>query len=338
MGLRRAVTAALLLGAAGAALAPAGPDALVPFKILAASAAQEVYVAVVIDFGSGSNMSAVSQCVPVPAGDTDADALAVDNSVAYNNTGLLCAIDGYPANGVQNCTKTKGSEFYFWSYWHGSTGSWAYADGGPGTQTVADGDVEGWRFQNPGPASPSAPAPSVAPDYAQICGSEINPTTTTTTAGVTTTTSAGVTTTTSAGVTTTTSGSGTGPGPPTTTVPGSTKGPSGGGGTSGPSAPSSKSSSAPTTTTTTRSSSASATTSTTVPKGLATTTSSGATTFTESEHGHSSNRSEAAPASHHPKHSGGGGSVSLPLLLVAALIILLGVLALYRWRRWVPTE
>jgi len=51
------IAGSLLLGAAGAALAPAGPGALVPLKLAIASAdsvGNDVYVAVVVDFGSGS--------------------------------------------------------------------------------------------------------------------------------------------------------------------------------------------------------------------------------------------------------------------------------------------
>ena len=58
----------LFVGAAAAALAPAGPGALVPLKVAIASAdsvGNDVYVAVVVDFGSGSSMSSVSKCVPV---------------------------------------------------------------------------------------------------------------------------------------------------------------------------------------------------------------------------------------------------------------------------------
>ena len=58
----------LFVGAAAAALAPAGPGALVPLKIAIASAdsvGNDVYVAVVVDFGSGSSKSTVSTCVPV---------------------------------------------------------------------------------------------------------------------------------------------------------------------------------------------------------------------------------------------------------------------------------
>ena len=48
----------LFVGAAAAVLAPAGPGALVPLKMAIASAdsvGNDVYVAVVVDFGNGSS-------------------------------------------------------------------------------------------------------------------------------------------------------------------------------------------------------------------------------------------------------------------------------------------
>ena len=168
----------LFVGAAAAALAPAGPGALIPLKMAIASAdsvGNDVYVAVVVDFGNGSSMSTVSKCVPVASNGHDADALAAavgSDNVAYASSGLLCAIDNYPANGVQNCGESVGSGDYdYWSYWHGATGSWVYANDGPGEQSVSSpaDDVEGWRFQLNEPDTPGSPPPDVTPSYAQIC-------------------------------------------------------------------------------------------------------------------------------------------------------------------------
>ncbi len=104
----------LFVGAAAAALAPVGPGALIPLKMAIASAdsvGNDVYVAVVVDFGNGSTMTTVSKCVPVASNAHDADALAAavgSDNVAYASSGLLCAIDNYPANGVQNCGQSVG--------------------------------------------------------------------------------------------------------------------------------------------------------------------------------------------------------------------------------------
>ena len=78
----------------------------------------------------------------------------------------------YPANGVQNCGQSVGNgDFDYWSYWHGSSGQWVYANNGPAEQSVSSpaDDVEGWKFQSDEPATSSDPPPSVAPSYAQIC-------------------------------------------------------------------------------------------------------------------------------------------------------------------------
>ena len=169
MGCRaRVLMWGLFVGAAAAVLAPAGPGALVPLKMAVASAdsvGNDVYVAVVVDFGSGSSMSTVSKCVPVASNARDSDALAAavgSSNVAYSNSGLLCAIDNYPANGVQNCGQSVGSGDYdYWSYWHGSSGSWVYANDGPAEQSVSSpaNDVEGWRFQTDEPDNSSDPPP-----------------------------------------------------------------------------------------------------------------------------------------------------------------------------------
>src|SRR5580704_15084026 len=168
----------LFVGAAAAAFAPAGPGALIPLKMAIASAdsvGNDVYVAVVVDFGNGSTTTTVSKCVPVASNAHDADALAAavgSDNVAYASSGLLCAIDNYPTNGVQNCGESVGSGDYdYWSYWHGATGTWVYANDGPGEQPVSSpaDDVEGWRFQLNEPDTPGDPAPDVTPSYAQIC-------------------------------------------------------------------------------------------------------------------------------------------------------------------------
>ncbi len=177
-GRRSGVAPAAMLAAAGvAALGPLGVTTLAPMR----AAASEVYVAVVVDFAGASGAPAnVVQCVQVPATSTDAQALAqaVNQQTTYNASGLLCAIAGYPPTGDATCTRASGQDYYFWSYWHGSTGSWVYASDGPAEQPVSDGDVEGWRYEDPGPASPSAAKPSVAPDYAAICPQATSATTT----------------------------------------------------------------------------------------------------------------------------------------------------------------
>jgi hypothetical protein len=273
------------------------------------SVGSDVYVAVVVDFGSGSSMSSVSKCVPVASSAHDADALAAavgSGNVAYNNSGLLCAIDEYPANGVQNCGQSVGSGNYdYWSYWHGSTGSWVYADDGPAEQSVASpgNDVEGWRFQTAEPDNSTDPPPAVAPSYAQICNAstEVPPPQQSSGAAPTTTTTIAAA-------------------PSATPTTGTTR-----------------AESAPTTTTSTAVSTRSKTgvsTTAAVPGATTTTLGSGDTgSASGNTHGSSgTHRSIVASAASHD--SGGGRSSDvLPVILIAVVVAALGGLAFFRWRR-----
>lgn len=180
-------TAGLLGGAALGALLPAGPAAATGLARLAAATTADLYVAVVIDFGGAKGAPQnIATCVKVPQGDTDTDALVAavgQSNLAYAPSGLLCGIDSIPANAIANCNAASDGEYYFWSYWNGKNGSWSYAQAGPSSTLATPGDVEGWRYQDPGPASSSAPTPGVAPNFSQFCPAEYastqSPTTTT---------------------------------------------------------------------------------------------------------------------------------------------------------------
>ncbi len=303
------LTWGLFVGATAAVLAPAGPGALVPLKMAIASAdsvGNDVYVAVVVDFGSGSSMSSVSKCVPVPSTDRDSDALAAavgEANVAYNNSGLLCAIDSLPANGVQNCGQSIGSGDYdYWSYWHGTSRSWVYASNGPAEQSVSSpvNDVEGWRFQINEPDTPSDPPPTASASYAQICNAstEVPPAQQPSSAVTTTTSPTPSVTTTTAG------GTVTGPGLTTTTTP-----------ITQPRSAVTPKTLPPSTTTTSTSDSG-------TPGGAG-----GGQDTPSGTHPTTS----ASSASHHD--AGGGGNTFLPVVLVAAVVAALGGVAFFRWRR-----
>ena len=184
---RTLFAAAVLVGAASAALAGAGPDALLPFRDMA-GAATDVGVAFVVDFGGSS--APVVGCVKVPASDTGYDALTAFTTQehwappTYNSAGLLCSINGEPV--APACGQGIVGGYQYWSYWFmaDGSGSWKYANRGASAPvgSARNGqDVEGWRFQNPGPDNPSAPAPRAAPAYSSICASVIAALTTTTT-------------------------------------------------------------------------------------------------------------------------------------------------------------
>jgi hypothetical protein len=308
----------LFVGAAAAVLAPAGPGALVPLKLAIVSAdsvGNDVYVAVVVDFGNGSSMTTVSKCVPLASNARDSDALAAavgSSNVAYASSGLLCAIDNYPANGVQNCDQSVGNGDYdFWSYWHGSSGQWTYANNGPAGQSVSSpaDDVEGWKFQNDEPASSSDPPPGVAPSYAQICNASTEvPPTQTSSAPATTTTTASTSAAPSVTPTTAKSSSGSGAATTTTTVVGIR----------------SKSTGAGSTTTTAESGGTTTTPAPSTSNGTA-----------GGSHGSSSDahRIAAANVASHGSTGGGSSNNLLPVVLIAVVVAALGGFALFRWRR-----
>jgi hypothetical protein len=305
-------------------LAPVGPGAFVPLKLAIASAdtvGNDVYVAVVVDFGSGSSMPSVSKCVPVASNAHDSDALAAAVgalNLAYSSSGLLCSIDNDPVNGVQNCGESVGSgNFDYWSYWHGSSGSWVYANDGPAEHSVASqaNDVEGWRFQVDQPDNSSDPPPGVAPSYAQICNpsTEVPPAQTPPAATPTTAASATPTPPSAAAAT---GRAGTGPALGTT--------PTIAAGTRPKSGVSTKAAAAGATTTTTRHGSGD----TASGGGSA----SGASGTSGAQGSSSTHRSIAASAA--SSDSGGGASSNvLPVILIAAAVAALGGLALFRWRR-----
>ncbi len=181
-GVRRLVHGALLVAAGTAALSLAGPFALRPFTDVA-GAAGEVSVGFVLDFG-GSSANVVEGCVTVPASDNRYDALAAFTqerglgAPSYAPSGLLCSINGTPSSG---CGQLVAGGYIYWSYFTGGTGTWVYSNTGAGG-TVTPGDVEGWRFQDPGSGRPNDPPPRFTADYATLCPTT-SPTTTTPTSG-----------------------------------------------------------------------------------------------------------------------------------------------------------
>jgi hypothetical protein len=155
----------------------------------------KIVIPVVVDTGGASGSAAVA-CVPVAAGSNGAQVLAVRAKMLgvpaprYNESGLLCAIDGYPATG---CGQAVGDHYAYWAYYHGGS-SWTYANVGPAEWQVFSGDVEGWRFQPDGSATPADPPPRAPSDASTLCPSSVTTTTTTTVASGAPTTTAAPTT------------------------------------------------------------------------------------------------------------------------------------------------
>ena len=179
---RRVARGALIVAAVTAALSLAGPFALRPFSDVA-GAAGEVTVAFVLDFG-GSSSNQVVGCVTVPSTDSRYDALAAFISqenlapAVYAPSGLLCSINGIPSSG---CGQTVAGGYIYWSYFTGGSTGWVYSSTGA-FGNVTHGDVEGWRFQDPGTGRPNDPPPRTAPEYDALCATTPTTTTTTTTA------------------------------------------------------------------------------------------------------------------------------------------------------------
>jgi hypothetical protein len=144
------------------------------------ASASTLVIPVVVDSGGPSDVGVVT-CVPVPAGSTGADVLTAraemlgEPAPRYAPSGLLCAIDGFPATG---CGVVTGGHYAYWAYYHGGS-SWSYADIGPAEETVSAGDVEGWRFQPEGSGTPADPPPRAPSLASTLCPSSGPPTTTT---------------------------------------------------------------------------------------------------------------------------------------------------------------
>jgi hypothetical protein len=125
--------------------------------------AGQVRVVVVVDPGAGGSPG--STCLVVAEGTTGAQLLAQragllgTTTPRYAESGLLCAIDGFPGEG---CGDRTSGGYLYWSYWSGTSGSWVYGQGNPFVRRIRDGDIEGWRFVD-GSGSGADPTPRVGP-------------------------------------------------------------------------------------------------------------------------------------------------------------------------------
>lgn len=322
-------------GLFGAAVLLLGVLATASLPAVSAAASGQVCVGVVVDDGSGG--SPAPQSAQVAPGTSDLQALsAAGDSATQNASGLVCAVNGYPANGLQNCTAVSGGQYYYWSYWQGdpSSNTWTYAQAGPASHTVGAGQtyVEGWRYQNPGPDNASAPKPAITPAaaFAAACP------------GVTPVSPAGGGGGTPgpapSGAGSTSGSAGSPPGSSSVTGAAPAVPPATGAATS-PAAATGGGRSAPGggggggTTTTSPAAAGSAAGQATA-AGAAHPGDAGSTTTTPRGRGglRVKGHASAALASSTP-HGGSGGSPFLPLVLVAAAIVVIGGLTLSRWRR-----
>ena len=268
---------------------------------------------VVVDDGSGTPLT-VSGVNVDPGTTNDLQAMSeAGESPTQNDSGLVCQINNYPADGLSNCLAAKKGQFFYWSYWQGDpeTNTWTYASAGPASHDVSAGQayVEGWRYQDPGPDNPTAPPPSISPAAAFIDTCQSTTTTTTTSGG----------------------GGGS----------------SGGGSGSGAPAPSTATTTAPTAQPATASATGSvsphagndghAGTTTTSPKNSPSTSTSSSTTSSTVLSTVALPKARTSPtklaAADASSHGQGGGDPVLPIVIVAVVIGLLGGVAWFRWRR-----
>ncbi len=126
-------------------------------------AAGQIRVAIVVDHGDRGAPSV--ECVGAKSADNAATILATRASLLglaqprFNASGLLCAIDGIPADG---CGVQHDGKYAYWAYFHGTNGSWSYSNIGPGGTRVSSGVVEGWRWEPAGSGLPNDPPPRAA--------------------------------------------------------------------------------------------------------------------------------------------------------------------------------
>ncbi|MDP9241351.1 MAG: hypothetical protein M3O55_12055 [Actinomycetota bacterium] len=127
-----------VLAAAGAIAA--GLLLLSPSPAQARVAAGANCVASIVDSGHGVS----ARCMTWRSGLTGAGALSgTGHSYRLAPSGLICAIDGFPADCHVDST-------HFWSYWHKAPGSssWTFSSEGAGTYNPRSGETEGWAYQN----------------------------------------------------------------------------------------------------------------------------------------------------------------------------------------------
>jgi hypothetical protein len=168
---------AVIVGSVLAGAPPASASELCTGSVPAG----QVRVAVVVDYGTepGAPGTASARCLTVPSGTTGGQLLKLRSELLhtatprYAGSGLLCALDGFPFG--DECGEASGSEFRYWSYWSGTSGSWVYGQGNPFVRRVADGDIEGWRFVSAHESA--APPPRLAPDAGALFPSLVEPST-----------------------------------------------------------------------------------------------------------------------------------------------------------------
>ena len=99
-----------------------------------------MHAGLVVDFGDVDTGSArpadTADCVADP-GANGVTLLAKrfgKERIRINGTGLICAIDGYPADGCGD--HLPNGKYRYWSYWKGGS-SWEYSSVGPAGRSIS---------------------------------------------------------------------------------------------------------------------------------------------------------------------------------------------------------
>ena len=127
----------------------------------------EIRVVLVVD-SSELGGSSSATCLVVPAGTNGVQLLARrgtelgTGSPRYGSSGLLCAIDGLPAD-KKVCGEQNSDGFSYWAYFFDDGGKWAYGSNNPFSKRLTDGAIEGWRFVEGGCGCGLDPSPRIGP-------------------------------------------------------------------------------------------------------------------------------------------------------------------------------
>jgi len=125
--------------------------------------------ALIVSLGDGE---IATQCVEFEEKEITGYELLNRSELAFesNVIGLgasVCRIQGIGCPSTNCFCQCKGSDCFYWSYWHVQGGEWYYSQIGATVRPVGDGDIEGWVW---GIGTPNeAPRPPQI-SFEDVCG------------------------------------------------------------------------------------------------------------------------------------------------------------------------
>lgn len=134
---------AIAVGAATATTTPAAADA-------AGDCLADGFVWVIVQSPNGTRAGCATSF-----GNGEAALRSAGHSISHNSSGLICRINGYPAD----CPESPMS---YWAYFHAPAGgAWSYSNFGAANRTPGAGTVDGWRYGDGAAPNTRPPAKSV---------------------------------------------------------------------------------------------------------------------------------------------------------------------------------